>query len=640
MNHRLIQILHGQKGWRPTYAKRKTMSHLITDELALLRRFEPVLRFTRGEHFFPMDVAPYVAGCCLCVQRPEEPVQVLVPAGRLKVEDLAIPYPDEFGAVHYLKFVGSAQRQPATAKEAQTAANFRPQERFHAGLGRLARVGYGSRLIDALFSISLLARGRVPGATAAAAKQAYQSLIGEHERYIYYGRVVRQNGWLILQYWFFYSFNNWRSGFYGANDHEADWEMACLYLTEDEQRGAVQPVWVAYASHDYQGDDLRRHWDDPEVEKVNGHPVIYVGAGSHASYFSQGEYLTEIELAFLTPLARLAERWQRIWRERLRQYVAERADGQPSELAHIFRVPFVDYARGDGLTIGPSQAKAWETPCLLEPPPAWVTLYRGLWGLYTHDPFAGEDAPAGPMYNRDGSVRRAWYDPLGWAGLDKAAPPDEALVQTAAEERRLQESQAQLREQIEVKARDLQGLGVRVAAMQSQPHLYRLYTDQQQQMEQLAQEIDHLRRQLTAEQALSQAFQFYAKRLQTEQPGSLRSHIRRAHRPASAERLRISRLAEMWAAASVGLMLVLVVAVAYFARQYLFFSLAGVIAFYTLIEAGFRGRLSGLLTSVTIGLSALAALVIVYEFFWQIVVVGVLVAGGYMLWENLRELWG
>jgi hypothetical protein len=616
------------------------MSHLITsveDNLALLRRFEPVLRFTRGEHFFPMDVAPYVAGCCLCVQRPEEPVQILAPAGRLTLEDLAAPYPDEFGAVHYLKFVGAPAKQPV-GQQGQTAVYTRRQERFQAGLGRLARVGYGSRLIDALFSISLLARGRVPGATAAAAKQAYQNLIGERERYVYYGRVVRQNGWLILQYWFFYSFNNWRSGFYGANDHEADWEMACLYLTEDEQSGVVQPVWVAYASHDYQGDDLRRHWNDPELEKVDGHPVIYVGAGSHAGYFSRGEYLTEIELAFLAPWARFAERWQRIWRERLRQYVAERADGQPSELTNIFRVPFVDYARGDGLSIGPGQAKAWERPTLLEPPPTWVTLYRGLWGLYTHDPFAGEDAPAGPMYNRDGSVRRAWYDPLGWAGLDKTAPPDEALAQIAEEARRLQESQARLRQQIENKASDLQGLGARVAAMQSQPHLYRLYIEQQQQMEQLAHEIDQLRRQLTAEQALSEAFQFYTRRLQAGDPGSLRAHIRRAHRPASAERLRISRLAEMWSAVSVGLMLVLVVAVAYFARQYLFFSLAGVIAFYTLIEASFRGRLSGLVTSVTIGLSALAALVIVYEFFWQIVVVGVLVAGGYMLWENLREL--
>ena len=37
---------------------------------ALLRRFEPVLRFTKGERFLPMDVEPYVRESSLWVQRP------------------------------------------------------------------------------------------------------------------------------------------------------------------------------------------------------------------------------------------------------------------------------------------------------------------------------------------------------------------------------------------------------------------------------------------------------------------------------------------------------------------------------------------------------------------------------------------
>ena len=36
---------------------------------------------------------------------------------------------------------------------------------------------------------------------------------------------------------------------------------------------------------------------------------------------------------------------------------------------------------------------------------AWVSQYRGLWGLFARDPISGENAPAGPMYNRDGSPR-------------------------------------------------------------------------------------------------------------------------------------------------------------------------------------------------------------------------------------------
>ena len=33
----------------------------------------------------------------------------------------------------------------------------------------------------------------------------------------------------------------------------------------------------------------------------------------------------------------------------------------------------------------------------------------------------GPDSAAGPMYNRDGSVRRSWYDPVGWAGASSPA---------------------------------------------------------------------------------------------------------------------------------------------------------------------------------------------------------------------------
>ena len=32
---------------------------------ALLRRFEPVIHYSRGERFFPMDVEPYVRACSL-----------------------------------------------------------------------------------------------------------------------------------------------------------------------------------------------------------------------------------------------------------------------------------------------------------------------------------------------------------------------------------------------------------------------------------------------------------------------------------------------------------------------------------------------------------------------------------------------
>ena len=55
----------------------------------LLRRFEPVIRFTKGEWFYPMDSEPYVDACSLWVARPGEDAVCVVPAGELSLDRLA-----------------------------------------------------------------------------------------------------------------------------------------------------------------------------------------------------------------------------------------------------------------------------------------------------------------------------------------------------------------------------------------------------------------------------------------------------------------------------------------------------------------------------------------------------------------------
>ncbi|GIV77910.1 hypothetical protein FKZ61_001380 [Litorilinea aerophila] len=616
--------------------------------LALLRRYEPILRFTRGERFFPMDVEPYVRACSLWVQRPGEDPFCLVERGRLDLERLSQPHPAEFGTVHYLKFTDPLSVTQLAAYTWQQSIHGRDEEEFRPGPGRLARVGYFPRLIDAFFTLGLLARGRVPGDAAAAAAQAYRQLLAQGEGYRYHGRVIEQNGWVVLQYWFFYAFNNWRSAFFGANDHEGDWEMLNIYLYQARPPEAgetlaqaaerYRPEWVAYASHDYQGDDLRRRWDDPELEKVGGHPVVYVSAGSHASYYSRGEYLTEIELPFLAPLARVSNQLRHVWHEWLRQYRPEEEAETPPPDGNIFRIPFVDYARGDGISIGPGESREWDPPHLLTPPPAWVTNYRGLWGLYTRDPFAGEDAPAGPMYNRDGSVRRAWYDPVGWAGLDKVAPPRQQIELAVQRQDTLRIHQVVLQEEIEHRSRELHQLGMEAAAMRTQPHLHRLYQEHQRRIAELSAELDQLRAQAAQERALLAALEQHEARLRAGDRGPAREHIRRAHRPASEQRLRLSRLAEIWAAVSISVTMVGFVALVYLARHYLVFGLTTIIALFTFIEAGFRGQLLRLVVSLTIGLAVVASLVLLYEFFWQVITLTVLVVGLYIMWENLREL--
>ncbi|MFN8468004.1 MAG: hypothetical protein U0X20_20760 [Caldilineaceae bacterium] len=666
--------------------------------LALLRRYEPIMKFTRGEQFFPMDAETYIRCCSLWIKRPKEEPRQLIPAGQLTPDLLAELYQDEFGTVRYLQFT-----EPLKATEMAAMALRRTQARrkgdakagedhvaaggkgfdagvFNAGTGRLARVGYTSRIIDALFSVSLLARGRVPGDLATAAAEGYHMLLAADDRHIYHGRVVEEGGWIVLQYWFFYLYNNWRSGFNGANDHEADWEMVCIYLAHDAG-GHLQPEWVAFASHDYAGDDLRRRWDDPEIQKVGHHPVIFSGAGSHSSYFSAGEYLTELELKFLAPVSRLVDfvvgRWRAIQGPSDPDELPRPNDQYPASYAahygsapstpgaqaspalapdapavsgagsaqdpgfdpsSVLAIPFVDYARGDGFALGPGQVDAWSTPCLIDENTGWVRAYRGLWGLYTQDPFAGEDAPAGPMYNRDGSVRRAWFDPVGWAGLDKVSPRAALPATVEAQKAALRTRQLQLRDEVQEQQSFLRGLDVQAAAMRNQPHLQRSYLGTMARIEAVSRAVAQRQDEIAANDALLESLDRYAANIAGGLLGDPRAHIRRAHTPAARSDLPAGRVAELWAAISVTVLLVAFIVLFLVKPGVLPFWMATIVALFAFVEAGLRGTFTRVVGSFAVGLGVIAGLVLVYEFFWWVIGAIVLALALYILYDNLREL--
>ena len=627
----------------------------MTDEqptswaLKVLRRFEPILHFTSGERFFPIDVERYLAECSLWKYKPEGPPELLIGEGEITIDNLTTPRVGSPGTIFYLKFIEPPDLvEYARYRIRQVVRSFSrhdEQEMFHPGRGRLARVGFGSRFVDALFSLTLLLRGRVPGDTATAAVLTYKSMQSKQERYAYYGRVVRENGWVILQYWYLYPFNNWRSGFYGANDHEADWEMVSVYCYEESNtesdistEAQLKPQWVAYASHEFSGDDLRRRWDDPELRKViaadgGNHPIVYVGAGSHASYFSPGEYLIELELPFLAPLVVFADSLHDFWHK-----VLKLGSAQPEKPKfNIFRIPFVDYARGDGASIGPQQKKQWESrPLSIDTP--WAIGYRGLWGLYTNDPIAGENAPAGPVYNRKGDVRQRWYDPLGWAGLDKVASPKDALEVLSNQSLQIQLRCTELEDTIEQKNKKLAGLGMEEVALRGHIHLGELHRNHLQRITLLSNELKSLKHEFAVEQLKLEALQLQKTRVRRGELEPARDHIRHAHYPAPQSNLLLASLAEIFAATSVGILILAVLLLITFARQYLLIGLASMIGFVILLEASFRRRLTTLLNSLAISLAVISLIVLVYEFFWEITVTGVLLAGLFIIIDNLREV--
>jgi hypothetical protein len=607
----------------------------------LLRRYEPILRYTRGEEFFPSDVEWYLAHCSLWECDADGRRELLVEEGQVTPAVLAQPRRAEPGAVHYLVFSDPLDLPEMTAFVLREGvARLRaPEEGFRPSVGRLARVGYLSRLIDALFSFSLLLRGRVPGDTAAAAVLLNRTRHEGDQPHPYYGRVVREQGWVALQYWFLYPFNNWRSSFFGMNDHEADWEMLVVYLHEQPE-GDLAPAWVAYASHDYQGDDVRRAWDDrQELERVGDHPVVYVGAGSHAAYYRPGEYLTEIEVPYLARLSHPVKTLHAFWARLLRQAGGEPPRDEPEP----FRVPFVDYARGDGASIGPGQARTW-TPVLLEPVPSWVSQYRGLWGYYARDPAAGEDAPAGPMYNRDGSVRASWYDPAGWAGLDKVPPPPRELAILDEHMATLAVQQQELETRIAARTDELRAWGVELAALRGNAHLAARQLEVEQRVRTLSADLDTLRQEVAQGEVVLEALARRKRRIESpaaraaDELDERRLHIRRRAQPATAAELRWSRWAELWAAVSVGVLLVSVVLLLVAAREFLFVGLLALLATFVFLDAMFRRGVGRLVRTVTNGVAVVTSLILIHAFFWQLAVLGIVAAGVYVLWDNLREL--
>ncbi|GAA2887274.1 hypothetical protein GCM10010472_51990 [Pseudonocardia halophobica] len=592
------------------------------DDLTLLRRYEPVLRYTKGELFLPVTVGDYVRRCSLWDEpagdrkRPGEP---LVPAGELTLEGLG-----EAGRRYrerrlHLRFV----QESLGAREVQ---RWRRAERPRlGGIGRFAAVGVIARLIDVLLRLSLLVRGKVPNGLVAAAHQRARDLTGA----TYYGRVVRTAGYTVLQYWFFYAFNDWRSTFHGVNDHEADWETVAVYLVPDGAGGLV-PAWVAASTHDDHGDDLRRRWDDPRLDRDGTHAVLYPGAGSHSHAFVAGDYVVSVGLPPLRAVLRTLQRVRR-W---LMPFAPEPGTGG-------FDIPFIDYARGDGVRLGPG-GRSW-TAVLVDDGTTWIRDFRGLWGLDTRDSFGGERAPAGPRYERDRTVRRSWADPLGWAGLDKVAATAEEEAAALQERMKVLQTRVdELEDEIETERAGVRGLhaelrflAARSDAAPGRPaHLEELERRERELAELVAERV-----------RLTEEIDVQADRLAGPRPpGPPDAHLRRPHMPYVVPADLRSRFLRVWAALSIPVLIGGLGALLFWPHLSTLVWFAVGLVLFAVVEAVARRR--SIEFAATMAGLAITALVITSGVIallsgWKIVLAGSLaLAALVLLVVNVRELRG
>jgi hypothetical protein len=101
-----------------------------------------------------------------------------------------------------------------------------------------------------------------------------------------YAHLARERGLpgLVVQYWFFWYFNQF-------NDlHEGDWEGMQIAFGASDPQGALEEGPSEIVLYQHAGGE-KASWTDGKVEKDGTHPVVYPAAGSHATFYEAAVYV-------------------------------------------------------------------------------------------------------------------------------------------------------------------------------------------------------------------------------------------------------------------------------------------------------------------------------------------------------------
>lgn len=361
-------------------------------------RYAPVMKFGKGEKFFPMNAENYMARCSLHYWQGDDEHILVRPPGYVELEFLN-EYegdPDFHGDI--LKnakkedfFLVSADHQGFVKEEyaqrlaAHIDAQATPFGLFGADLRRHL-LSVVARMIElgtlaALKAISIASGGGLPSRICEQALKNYGGMEANPPTY-YYRYVPKADAggkYDVLQYWFFYYYNDWAATHGGINDHEADWEAAFLYF--EDLAADSPPAWAVYSGHS--GYD-RRPWE--HVTRIDGtHPVVYVRPGSHANTIT-------------------------------------RMKPSPETIRDIWTHEPGDWPEGDEI-VGEPGGLPWAEPVRLEDQ-RWLDFW-GRWGaryLWLNPPAEWLDrarkggSPGGPKYSGS-NKRQQWKNPVGWAKL-------------------------------------------------------------------------------------------------------------------------------------------------------------------------------------------------------------------------------
>jgi hypothetical protein len=346
--------------------------------------------------------------------------------------------------------------------------------------------------------------------------------------------------------------------------------------------------------------------------------------------------MTSAPISGLRGLVGLLEAGRSFWVNSLRQ-------PDPGDLAKKLEsslsASFVDYARGDGTTLGPGGDAEW-TPIIISDADDWVDGYRGLFGLDTHDRFGGERSPAGPKYTRSGEQRLSWHDPLGFAGLDKADPPFQWPRTLRAREDDLRAEATQLDGKIKDKTDELPGLALEVQALADDGGMAAIHRTRLAALAAGELELRKLRAQRASLDDQISATRRERVRIERGDLGDPRAHLTHPHRPVPPDEIRAGFFVEIWSAISAAILLLAIGALVWFDFLPWWSAIVVALAGYLFFESAFRQRLTLLTLRIVLVLAFIAVALLVIHYAAEIVIVAIVGLAAFLLVDNLREVLG
>ena len=267
----------------------------------------------------------------------------------------------------------------------------------------------------------------------------------------------------------------------------------------------------------------------------------------------------------------------------------------------------------------------------------WVHRYRGLFGLDTYDRFAGERAPAGPKYTREGDVRRSWHDPLGFAGLSKVPPPSlvAELLKTRVGE--LADDLAAMSERERQLAHELPRAYLETEALRETGAPRRQLRDAETQMLRDEEELADVRSSM-ADRAAHRGGDAELDEAGSGLIGDPRHHLRHHREPVPPETVKYGAFVELWSAVGFGLLMLAVIALQLFTDVPIWVALLLSVAIYVLVESAFRRTLVTLLLRVTLVLAFIGALILAWEFAGALLIAALVGLALLTITDNVREL--